>query len=148
VRVWVKESECLWVRASACVSERERVRVWVREKVRVWEIGIMCVTCCSFRETWSCWGFGITCVISSTINLKLVIVHKCWQRLDPTLFTFCFQALLEVNKHQVSLFFFSLFPSDSFQFKNLGGNSQNFLRKFLIFFVTLRCFYGVVIHRK
>ena len=29
-----------------------------------------------------------------------------------------------------------------------GGNSQNFLRKFVIFFVTLSCFYGVVIHRK
>jgi hypothetical protein len=29
-----------------------------------------------------------------------------------------------------------------------GGNSQNFLRKFVIFFLTLRCFYRVVIHRK
>ena len=29
-----------------------------------------------------------------------------------------------------------------------GGNSQNFLRKFLRFFVTLRCFYRDVIHRK
>ncbi len=27
-----------------------------------------------------------------------------------------------------------------------GGNSQNFLSKFVRFFVTLRCFYGVVIH--
>jgi len=32
--------------------------------------------------------------------------------------------------------------------KILGGNSQNFLGKFLRFFVTLRCFYWVVIHRK
>jgi len=31
----------------------------------------------------------------------------------------------------------------------LGGDSQNFLGKFVrFFFVTLRCFYGVVIHRK
>ena len=29
-----------------------------------------------------------------------------------------------------------------------GGNSQNFLDKFISFFVSLRCFYGVVIHRK
>ncbi len=29
-----------------------------------------------------------------------------------------------------------------------GGDSQNFLRTFVIFFVTLRCLYGVVIHRK
>jgi len=29
-----------------------------------------------------------------------------------------------------------------------GGNSQNFLEKFVRFFVTFRCFYGVVIHRK
>ncbi len=29
-----------------------------------------------------------------------------------------------------------------------GGNSQNFLHKFIIFFVTLRCFYRVVIYRK
>jgi len=27
-------------------------------------------------------------------------------------------------------------------------NSQNFLGKFIRFFITLRCFYGVVIHRK
>jgi len=32
--------------------------------------------------------------------------------------------------------------------KALGGNSQNFLSKFVIFFVTLRCSYGVAIHRK
>jgi len=32
--------------------------------------------------------------------------------------------------------------------KTLGRNSQNFLRKFVRFFVTLKCFYGVVIHRK
>jgi len=30
----------------------------------------------------------------------------------------------------------------------LGGNSQNFLRKFVRFFVSSRCFFGVVIHRK
>jgi len=30
----------------------------------------------------------------------------------------------------------------------LGGNSQNLLRKFVIFFVTLSCFYKVVIHWK
>jgi hypothetical protein len=30
----------------------------------------------------------------------------------------------------------------------LGGNSQNILGKFVRFFVTLRCFYGVVIHRE
>ncbi len=30
----------------------------------------------------------------------------------------------------------------------LGGNSQNFFGKFERFFVTLRCFYGVDIHRK
>jgi len=29
-----------------------------------------------------------------------------------------------------------------------GGNSQNFLSKFVRFFVTLRCFYRVVINRK
>ncbi len=29
----------------------------------------------------------------------------------------------------------------------LGGNSQNVLHKFVRFFVTLRCFYTVVIHR-
>jgi len=32
--------------------------------------------------------------------------------------------------------------------KPLGGNSQNFLGKFVRCFVTLKCFYGVVIHRK
>jgi len=32
--------------------------------------------------------------------------------------------------------------------KDQDGNSQNFLGKFVRFFVTLRCFYGVVIHRK
>jgi len=32
--------------------------------------------------------------------------------------------------------------------KHLGGNSQNFLGKFVRFFVALRCFYGVVILRK
>jgi len=31
---------------------------------------------------------------------------------------------------------------------NLGGHLQNFLGKFGRFFVTLRCFYGVVIHIK
>jgi len=30
----------------------------------------------------------------------------------------------------------------------LGGNSQNFLCKFVIFFVTFRCFYKANIHRK
>jgi len=30
--------------------------------------------------------------------------------------------------------------------KQQGGNSQNFLRKFVIFFVTLSCFYKVIIH--
>jgi len=30
----------------------------------------------------------------------------------------------------------------------LCGNSQNFLSKFVRFFVTLRFFYGVVSHRK
>jgi len=30
----------------------------------------------------------------------------------------------------------------------LDGNSQNFLRKFVIFFVTLSCFYKAIIHRK
>jgi hypothetical protein len=30
----------------------------------------------------------------------------------------------------------------------LGENSQNFLRKFVRFFLTLKCFYGEVIHRK
>jgi hypothetical protein len=29
-----------------------------------------------------------------------------------------------------------------------GGNSQSFFGKFVRFFLTLRCFYGVVIHRK
>jgi hypothetical protein len=29
-----------------------------------------------------------------------------------------------------------------------GGNSQNFLWKFVRFLVTSKCFYGVVIHRK
>jgi len=29
-----------------------------------------------------------------------------------------------------------------------SGNSQNFLCKFIILFVILRCLYGVVIHRK
>ncbi len=29
-----------------------------------------------------------------------------------------------------------------------GGNSQNFLSKFIRFFETLWCFYGVGIHRK
>jgi len=32
--------------------------------------------------------------------------------------------------------------------KNQGGNSQNLLGKFVRFFVTLRCFDGVVIFRK
>jgi len=36
----------------------------------------------------------------------------------------------------------------NFGYLDLGGDSQNFLRKFIIFFVTLRCFYGVGIHRK
>ncbi len=30
----------------------------------------------------------------------------------------------------------------------LGGNSLNFLCKFVIFFVTFRCFYKAIIHRK
>jgi len=42
--------------------------------------------------------------------------------------------------------FDSLRRCQNIQYK--GGNSQNFLRKFVIFFLTLRCFYGVVIHRK
>jgi len=29
-----------------------------------------------------------------------------------------------------------------------GGNSQNFLRKFVRFFLTLKYFYRVIIHRK
>jgi len=29
-----------------------------------------------------------------------------------------------------------------------GGNSQNFLRKFVRFFQTFRCFYKAIIHRK
>ncbi len=29
-----------------------------------------------------------------------------------------------------------------------GGNSQNFLHKFVRFFLTLKCFYRVDIHRK
>ncbi len=29
-----------------------------------------------------------------------------------------------------------------------GGNSQSFIGKFVRFFLILRCFYGVVIHRK
>jgi len=29
-----------------------------------------------------------------------------------------------------------------------GGNSQNFLCKFVRFFLNLKCFYRVVIHRK
>jgi len=32
--------------------------------------------------------------------------------------------------------------------KVLGGNSQNFLQKFVKFFLTLRWFYKVIIHRK
>jgi len=32
--------------------------------------------------------------------------------------------------------------------ETLGGNSQKFLRKFLSFFLTLKCFYKVVINRK
>jgi len=32
--------------------------------------------------------------------------------------------------------------------KPLGRNSQNFLRQIHEIFVTLRCFYGVIIHRK
>jgi len=32
-------------------------------------------------------------------------------------------------------------------FNILGGNSQNFLRKFVRFFLTLKCLYGVVIHK-
>jgi len=32
--------------------------------------------------------------------------------------------------------------------KSLGGNSQNSLGKFVRFFVTLRDFYRVVVHRK
>jgi len=35
-----------------------------------------------------------------------------------------------------------------FAIKGQGGNSQNFLHKFVRFFLTLKCFYGVVIHRK
>ncbi len=34
------------------------------------------------------------------------------------------------------------------KFKCLGGNSQNFLRKFVRFFFILKCFYRVVVHRK
>jgi hypothetical protein len=33
-------------------------------------------------------------------------------------------------------------------YRILGGNSQNVLCKFVRFFITLRHFYGVVIHRK
>jgi len=32
--------------------------------------------------------------------------------------------------------------------EQLGRNSLNFLGKFVRFFVTLRCFYKVVVHRK
>ncbi len=32
--------------------------------------------------------------------------------------------------------------------EGLRANSQNFLQKFVIFFLTLRCFYKVGIHRK
>jgi len=35
-----------------------------------------------------------------------------------------------------------------FAIKDHGGNSQNILGKFVRFFVTLMCFYGVVIYRK
>jgi hypothetical protein len=31
---------------------------------------------------------------------------------------------------------------------HMGGNSQNFSRKFVRFFLTLKCFYIVVTHRK
>jgi len=34
-----------------------------------------------------------------------------------------------------------------FSVANQGGNSQNFLGKFVRFFITLRCFNGVVIHK-
>jgi hypothetical protein len=32
--------------------------------------------------------------------------------------------------------------------KHLGGNSQNVLFKFVVFVLTLRCFFGVVIQGK
>ncbi len=32
--------------------------------------------------------------------------------------------------------------------KTMGGNSQNFLCKFVRFFLTLKCFYRVVINKK
>ena len=39
-------------------------------------------------------------------------------------------------------------PGENEMFKNLGGNSQNFLRQIRKIFITLRCFYAAVIHRK
>ncbi len=36
----------------------------------------------------------------------------------------------------------------SFNFDSLGRNSLNFLRQIRKFFVTFRCFYGEIIHRK
>jgi len=38
--------------------------------------------------------------------------------------------------------------SGQFSLSAQGGNSQNFLHKFIIFFLTLRCFYKAIIHRK
>jgi len=54
--------------------------------------------------------------------------------------------------HNKETFFFRNFAEETaftpFTIKNLDGNSQNFLGKFVRFFVCLRCFYRVVIHRR
>jgi len=61
------------------------------------------------------------------------------------------QTKTEKNKFwyfQNKLIFFRFWMSKFPQIKNKGWNSQNFLRKFIIFFVTLRCLYRVVIYWK
>jgi len=63
---------------------------------------------------------------------------------------------IEVSSKLILNFLTSDFVKTDFELRNcrltlqraLGGNSQNFLSKFVRFFVTLRCFYKVVIHRK
>jgi len=57
---------------------------------------------------------------------------------------FCFHFNLALTYIQVTTYIqiFVLIVTAQF------GNSQNFLGKFVRYFVTLRCFYTVVIHRK
>jgi hypothetical protein len=62
-------------------------------------------------------------------------------------FVFQFPSTPE-NKFWASVIMVSLGPKSKATFKGKGGNSQNFLGKFVRFLVTLRCFYRKVIKKK